>query len=777
MRTEFITLINQLKQFDQRKPLDYIISLFNNSEHLFSSPPTDEDLMAYWSGLNQLRTETIRLKNKKDTLLGHSSISQIHQSQQSLNTQIDHLGDRRKELESQTKDLVSALIADLNAVRNAMTSAACEYSTDTLALDIKISLIKEYYEKLSEQIQQVSYLSDQLQIASKLLESDHILQTIKAEVGLDLSFNRPQLEALIKQYSEDHQALAHKILTFTKAQQDLNENISISNSEQIIAQLNATLGEALAKVNEAQTLMENTSLNEDERNDLIERYNQRNTAFDDAKKQADWTRSKLNPKAWFDWGFYNHQYQTVTQLQEKQCEFINALHQVFEGNRIIEDIRKNIINEEATLNNPPKVSKLSLDEAREQSIALLYEEEPLIEWSKVHFTELLRGLIFYTSEIEKKREHIATLCSRFNSLLTIESEIDDLRCTANIMISNEELRVNPIEYESLKLEINQLPVLLDKKRACSDLLLRLDELKSIETEIAALKKERLLSRKSLDRNIKAIVEKNPGLGLSETENDIKSLLNQIKHLPALKLLSPRERCQRYQEEIFMLNDWITNSQTFNRLSIQLQDWYKSLFNNPEIQNSVDMQSLKVIQLLRDIQFELSFGDSQLLEHYQQIGNLDALLNLKPAVPVTLLEQKQLPQPIQVQLDRLYEKAQALSTQYPKQAALLRQATEHLNQVAMMEDPLEKSQAIASVEHQIDDPRYESLRSHRGFFKAVQWIAELCTSILRFFMGTNAGNYRDRFFFRPTVSEQLYLVAQREILQPIQDEAQLYAVFG
>lgn len=786
MRADLITLFTELKKFDLRRSLDTIITLFDNHNALFSgADPTDEDLFIYWQPLKQLQADLLILQSKQDQLYGHSNISDARQQSNLLDEQINQLAPRRKALDNATKSQVLEIISELNKDRIANDQLACEYQPNALSLDIKIALLKEYEQKLSQHLVELEHLSPKFQIAQKFLEADRLIAQLQPELEQSVIFNQTELLCLSAQNKHQLLLATENMKQFDLALRDLTENISYDALEKVIIQLNSQLEEQLKQREEAESILQSSLLNDDERHNLSSMYNiaqkqQKGSIIDGIKGAASWHKSNWNPRAWVNSSLYPSSYQAGTEQEEQRLKYISALHNRSLANDEIQRLTNELEKQTNALSSPPKSSLLSLDEARESTILLLQNKDPSIVWKNLNPDELLAGLIFYISPVRKDLERLISIDSKLTTLLSIDSEIDSIRTEHQIMIGNDELRLDSEDYDNLSKALAQQTTFQDKKLICDQLLEVLGQLKSIDSQLIRLKKERLNIRKNLNARIQTVVQSNPQLGLADTETTIRTLISTISALPFPKQLSPFDRYQKFQTQVNDLNKQITDREQFESLSPELKAWYTNLFAQINALAFNDSQANKAIQLLHDIDFELLYeteNDQVLAGYRQSYPDLQSLLVIKPPVPLELPAQTTLPDRIQIQLDLLYDKAAVMTAQHPKQAALLEQLTQNLHHIALMDDPAEKLLAGESIQHQMEDPRYKTMLEHRGFGRVTEWLARLCTSVLKWFKGEDTSSYRDRFFYKETHSEQLYLRARSEVLLPEPDEGVLNAVFG
>ncbi|KTD64734.1 hypothetical protein [Legionella spiritensis] len=202
-------------------------------------------------------------------------------------------------------------------------------------------------------------------------------------------------------------------------------------------------------------------------------------------------------------------------------------------------------------------------------------------------------------------------------------------------------------------------------------------------------------------------------------------------------------------------------------------WYRRLYEVLINQDGDEKLKLQSIQLLRDIHFELQHPDASapyaVLQRYRQLcpdpeRDCDTLLALKPALPINPDDLSPLKnEKLQEQLQRLQRQQGKMADNHPREAALLKQATDNLHQIALQIEDGSPEDLPENFINNLNDPRYESLQRHRGFLKIVEWLAEFCTSILGLIRRQPEENYRHRFFFVPTHTTQLLETTHQELI--------------
>jgi hypothetical protein len=472
--------------------------------------------------------------------------------------------------------------------------------------------------------------------------------------------------------------------------------------------------------------------------------------------------SYLNPISW-PWlteKGLRQQFEALIAKHQEIChQQDNINRELLKQNSILDSISNQKIHD-LTEQRPAEIMQiLSL---RSSEVILLDDNEL--------FEKLIACIGTFESQI-KKYENALKLLDKLSKIEN-ETGVINQQFFSKIQIGTYSI-LDDEEAKNLAQSIMQqkqnMPTLEDHLLACTKFETSLHKLLTLAQKIEETKK--LLSahpkknQKLSERRIEA--EKERAAQIICLQETIANHISEFKKEYLQTQLTDTDN----QKSILVkqLNDWNERiAPLCKSLPHALRDWYTNLFL--ALQNAASKTNLlQSIQLLRDIYFELTNINqdevSQILWEYHFLCpspsiNFPNLLKLKPEVAI---EDSNVPLPslqntqIQKKIDELYRHQQQRSTQFPKEAALLNQATWNLHQIALAREnkvPGIKELQASQLNFYRDDPRYKCLEKHRGFGKIWEWLAELCITILRKLKNNCVADYQQSFFFIPTKSKQL-----------------------
>ncbi|HDV6634156.1 TPA: interaptin [Legionella pneumophila] len=208
---------------------------------------------------------------------------------------------------------------------------------------------------------------------------------------------------------------------------------------------------------------------------------------------------------------------------------------------------------------------------------------------------------------------------------------------------------------------------------------------------------------------------------------------------------------------------VQNMRYIKQYPEEIQLWYKSLYEAVQSSSVDDTFSLKALHLLKDILFELkNQNDLSVLLAYKRmcanpLQDIQNILRLKPALPILdepIDEEEQLKNWPE-ELQKFHQQYIKLKTDHPLEAELFIQATHSIISIKrLMEQQDSKTsnqEAIPLITH---DPRYESLKRHRGFMRAWEYIEDFFRMLIGKLIGQEEYEYSKRPCFFKTRSHRL-----------------------
>ena len=440
-------------------------------------------------------------------------------------------------------------------------------------------------------------------------------------------------------------------------------------------------------------------------------------------------------------------------------------------------------------NHDLNLKREALDAQLEKQKTILTSLEPRTFNGQIKLrTEILESLSLASTQdetlsdtqlFEKLSEQIASISREINRLeqaLKLLNKMSNIEKTAFSIrikfpeISSENTTTkNDSEIQQLEKSQNEQADIKknirDKMDACEECINSFNALQQLSKEIA--------TQTEPSRPIKKSQKKRPQQALPEENKNPEPMPQEATSI-SNKLPEPTQSYPPAKEIIGQhpklwgqLNEWNDKISALSKnLPKPLLTWYENLFT--AISNTVleEAPLLQSIQLLRDIHFELhnpgqSNNHSVLFEYLRQNRNPATsymnLLNLKPAVPIDKNPQELPPvtdKTIQKKIKSLYQHHQLLERQFPKEAALLKQATLNYHQMTLNYENKKQMPQLLGPVILTQDPRYHCLEKHRGFGKVWEWLAQWCTDLINKIKSRPNGDYRHRFFFVPTQSSQL-----------------------
>ncbi len=258
--------------------------------------------------------------------------------------------------------------------------------------------------------------------------------------------------------------------------------------------------------------------------------------------------------------------------------------------------------------------------------------------------------------------------------------------------------------------------------------------------------------------------------LTTISNEIMFLVEQSEHLtqefhpsPAVRhetIPSPETTSPMSSADEHALQQWHeTITQWLKELSpLQFAPWYTDLYTAMATQGI--FSDYRHFYLVKDIFFELEHHDLSVLIEYQRLcpnpqTDLAKLLRLKTNIP---LQEGDIPRAF-INTYTLYEQQHAhLLMKHPKEAQLIKDI---MNLLCLVHDKPVKKQDLPAL---LEDPRYYSLKRHRGFKKCWELIEDLFRWIMGKLKGQAEHQYKNKPCFFPTESGKLLDKANSYLIQ-------------
>ncbi len=208
--------------------------------------------------------------------------------------------------------------------------------------------------------------------------------------------------------------------------------------------------------------------------------------------------------------------------------------------------------------------------------------------------------------------------------------------------------------------------------------------------------------------------------------------------------------------------------------VEILQWYMDVYKAIEV-NSNEDDSFQASHLMRDILFELQYKkDLDVIRAYMRLcpnpeKDLNRLLSLKPNLPLIDESSDEVTelQDTPTELKPLYAQYMKLKKDHPIEGKLLLQAIHSLRVAKIFIDMPNSDISIAQIPSLSEDPRYELLKRHRGFFKVWEAVEDFCRMLIGKIKGQAEFEYSKRPCFFRTKSAQLIeeadLMIQKDLL--------------
>lgn len=272
-----------------------------------------------------------------------------------------------------------------------------------------------------------------------------------------------------------------------------------------------------------------------------------------------------------------------------------------------------------------------------------------------------------------------------------------------------------------------------------------------------------------DANSESSIHESPGLASPLLAADRKSVETPVplEDIP----LNPKIPLTKQQIESQKRHSWHQqNLRLLQKQPSDVQEWYQNTYiacNDYLITNPA---SFKPSYLLRDILFELEHKlDLNIIRAYMRLcpnpaKDINNLLSLKPDLPLVHApfdEKKEL-QDAPSELKPLYAQYIKLKQTYPVESELILQAIRSVRTVKLFMSMQNAKISTAHFPSLSQDPRFEPLQRHRGFFKIWEALEDFFRLIIGKVLGQAEYEFTKKPCFFKTKSAQLIEEADRMI---------------
>lgn len=801
MKEQLVELIDQLFDFQEPIDLSMLNQLFLDKAFLFeadSQPPIE--LKEQWEALRDLKLQLNDWQN------------------------VNKQWQIRKQKENDFDDVINKV--------GVTDSIVCD---NRKKIDLFQTQLAHLYPSIYESYQQTQYETDRLiAIAApvslperKILVETHLRAiTLKSDAlksqqaCLILQSNKEKCEFIKKRLEQLNIVISSyslselpKVQEITIVQRDkylgiLNkfelilQELTLSISHQDIEKSISLLNVELEKVKEKMAALEEAILISTVSSDNKETLQSLYQKAPDKKKLIKAQKSQMgqgafNPNLYYTYLYFwdQNSYQSMIEADTHNFAFLKLLHQKHKINNNIQFVEKQLEDANNALKTAPHSPRYHPDSdiLWREANALFVDFNPTYTVKATNMVELMSESMKMMSILAAEIERFNTGIALIDEYKKIEQSSLKLR-TNHAMLKNADQPLSTEELQDLQKstgerELKQQQLLKGIER-CDQYLQTMRNLEGIQSLCANFinllknlkQSRRLLSaelRKEPSAESLLITKERLEKGIHIQMDSLQQLINdsnqQTDEMTQGSILNPAAIPPASPENSYQepLDSWDESiSKLLYQIPIDLKQWYQHLFLALQEQANDDKSFLQIIQLLRDIHFELKFpekkGKFSVLRAYQQLcpnpdKDCSSLIAMKLPLPLIPSELNRVKcKKLDNLLGNLYVQQQLKQQQYPREALLLEQATTNLHQLANLADSSQASEMTSNLQASMTDPRYDSLKRHRGFLKIMEWLAEFCTSFFHLDKQNPKDSYRHRFFFIATHSSQLLESTTKEL---------------
>ncbi|KTC76876.1 hypothetical protein [Legionella brunensis] len=794
MKDKIMDLVRELGSLNQPYTLESLTLIFDKYKELFAKdvkPP--EKLAAIWYALRNIRTQ----------LTDWQQLVTEQQDVVILQAEINKSLVRLDEVETRSSQIQDSILQQQGHLDNVCPGLVKAYNDHLIAQDPLIAvntpnnfrqqqhLLNTYLEILQTKLHTIETETTRLKVAEALLMRKELVIQLK-KLNIIVTDNSSDASQIFEKLTLEKEDLSNLKLQLEKSQQELAENISLSDVQEEIGNKTRLIEEMNAELLSVDSKIKKSTLVEDIRLTLENDYQlatDKEQFIAEQEEAVNWYNSSFNPSSWYSWGM-DPSFKTNLSQRQSELHYLQLLHQHEQLTAQIVSLTQYVSRTEGyikTSSVTPK-SNNSISQLQEEVVNLLSEFNSRYSPTNVNKVTLLTDVIDSLGPLCKKIDVFDYALRILPEIIALDRSILELRMTQSLVQGVESFMLTPEELSKLQntesVRQKELSTYLEKIKDCKTCLNAIQTIANLDKELKELRNE----KRSLKLDLK--YKKAKQVSLPDCSNhEVKK--EQAQHFISLQITNldttlqeivskteeplrqeAQVREQVISEKFNILISYQDNLNSWNRfirdikhpIPLPLQEWYQQLFIALQTHVRDEMRYNQACQLLRDIYFELNTTGTSakytVLSSYQTLcpnphNSWQILTNLKPSFPIgkeQLAEVKH--QTLRDGLNALYQQQKILAMNYPREGELLRQAIYNLHQGCLLFESNPNHPALKNLKSSMDDPRYEALQKHRGFYKICEWLAQLCTTLLAFIRKNQDTHYRQLFFFKPTQTAKL-----------------------
>ncbi|WED43144.1 hypothetical protein [Legionella cardiaca] len=796
MMDKIKSLVKELASLSQPYNLESLALIFYNYKELFDnnvSPP--EQLAPIWYSLRNVREQIVDWQHldseQKAVAAVNSIIIKSDRQLDEIEKQIHKLKDEVLQQQGQINKCYPNLLEAYHA---------CLMKQEpTIALGIPSDLrqqryaLDSYLEILQEQLKILELDSTRLSLSESLIKRKELIAQLKM-LNIIISENVSDATRIYDKLKIQREDLGILRLGLETVQRELADTISILDVQQEIENKTLLIDETNAELLSVTTKLKQSLLAPETRKTLENDYQlatDKQKLLEERQNALNWHNSSLNPYAWYEWRM-NPAFKTDRQQLQAEFHYLQLWHQQAQLTSESIHLNQQLASAQGFVKPQLTTFKVSSDSCKlhERALQLLKEHNPMYASTNINNVALMTDILDSLDSIHKKNEVLEEALQILPTLIELDRTILELRTTHLLIVEIDNLILSPEELNKLRSseltrqkDIQEQTEKINSCKTCIQSMDRLADLNKLAKELNESKriiKAELKHNKAKQVNMPDCsshdMKKNQtqhciSRQIATLETDLQEILTRQEE----SLSYTQEKNTKFKALITYqdsLNAWNRRIRNISpAMTVEFEEWYQELFVALQVHMQNETQHNQACQLLRDIYFEIAHpqANDAVLSHYRALcpnpkSSWELLTSLKPAFatePHSLAEVKN--PTLNNRLKALYQQQKLLAKNYPREAELLHQAICNLHQGCLMAEENPTHPVLKNLNFSLNDPRYEALHNHRGFFKICEWLAQLCLALLTIIHANQGKNYRQLFFFKPTHTSKLLNETTTELI--------------
>lgn len=789
MKEQLEDLITQLSEDQQPRDWLVIHSYFQENASLFNEtvePPVD--LKQQWSMLFKIKKALDGWKSDYDRIpvldnLNKNIIDTKHNIQFTKNFIVE----KKRQIAE-----INKILNDIFPIINDAYTQY-EFEKDPLKAIVVASrlherqlLVNEHLERLNTELSVLNAEECSLTLIANAQRCLEIKEQLKKMELTVFSYTTTVLNRTLEDYAYQKQAYLKSLSDVNAMHANLSVSLTTEDIQNQVAEQEKQLNEINAQLEKLNEDITNDSIDKDKIANTVQLYydaDDKDVFMAMMTSEHQWNQSRFNPFSWYR-STTNPDYTLKLDEHGELLNFLSLIHQKVQAENRKKAILDKLEHAQQLLGTTRTTQAQPSDtrQLRLEAIALLRKIAPDDDiqenCSNIDImSEMINKMSLLSSQMERYQQGIQLLNEyqrREQASMALRTKYSILKNNESSM-NNKELLSLQESQSARRLKIESLTRIIEKCREYLNNAVLLKDLEHTNSNLAKTLNKQKENLSILRKKLKESTNESSEQIESRLDNTLlnldRELTEFLQNRPLGRDLNEviedtlegdeLETCQRPGSFSDQLNIW--DEAITPLLPPELSAWFSKLFETLKSHATEEKTCHQMAQLLRDIHFELQYphplGNFKVLWDYHRLcpnpeTDYQALLALKLPLPLKLNLKPILGKKLSNQMAALYQHQASLAEKYPREALLLEQATQNLHQVANLIEQAIPGKMPENMQQSLSDPRYENLQKHRGFLQVLEWLAQVCTSILGLGKNNEENSYRNRFFFIPTHSSVL-----------------------